>query len=196
MKVNSWQLFFLCLLLPLLAFPRVVLSLSESDLDKLYTDPPQAKRYKIGYVLDKTSITKKGDKTYNIRISVVTKERTATMLMDVNCRNKTMASGCTEMRDADTGRLLKKSSECSAGYGPFKTPQGDTRHVVDAFCKRYDKESTSGQQKPSDAEIREFFAKCMKDYGSSKTCRGETRLKYGISDKEVWLALGLREGEF
>jgi hypothetical protein len=70
------------------------------------------------------------------------------------------------------------------------------RHVVDTFCKRYDKESASGQQKPSDAEIRAFFAKCMKDYGSSKTCRGETRLKYGISDKEVWLALGLREGEF
>jgi hypothetical protein len=117
MKKNSWQLFIFCVLLPSLAFPHVVFSLNESDLDKLYTDPPQGKGYKIGYVLDKTSITKKGDKTYNIRISAVTKERTATMLMDVNCRNKTMASGCTEMRDADTGRLLKKSTECSAGYG-------------------------------------------------------------------------------
>jgi hypothetical protein len=166
------------------------------DLDKLYTDPPKAKRYRIGYVLDKTSITKKGDGTYNVKISAITKEQTAVMLMDVNCRKKLMASGCCEMRDGDTGRLLKRSTECSTGYGPFKTPAGDMRHVIDAFCKRYDKETPSSKSRPSDEEIRAFFAKCMNDYGSSKTCRGEARLRYGVSDKEVWSALGLREGEF
>jgi RNA polymerase subunit RPABC4/transcription elongation factor Spt4 len=46
--------------------------------------------------------------------------------------------------------------------------------------------------RPSDEEIREFFAKCVNEYGESKFCRGETRMKYGISDKEVWSALGLR----
>jgi len=114
-----------------------VFAATTGDLEKLYTNPPNAKRFKIGYVLDRTSIRKTGDQTYQIRVSAITKERVAKLNLIVSCEKKIIAYGCCVTYDGDAEHLIAKSKECETGYGSFVTPRGDMKQVVRAFCERH-----------------------------------------------------------
>lgn len=115
----------------------VLFGATMGDMEKLYTDPPNAKRFKIGYVLDKTSIRKSGDEKYEIKISAVTKERVAKLNLIVNCKTKNIAYGCCETYDGNAERLIAKSKECETGFGSFVTPKGDMKEVARIFCQRH-----------------------------------------------------------
>jgi hypothetical protein len=115
----------------------VVLGATMGNMEKLYTDPPNAKRFRIGYVLDKSSIRKSGDDTYEVKMSAVTKERNAVLRLMIDCKKKRVAYGCCETYDSDFVRLLAKSQECETGFSPFRTPTGDMKEVVRTFCEKH-----------------------------------------------------------
>jgi hypothetical protein len=122
----------------------VLFGATMGDMEKLYTDPPNAKRFNIGYVLDKTSIRKLGDETYEIKVSAITKEKVAILRLIVDCKKKNIAYGCCETYDKDVEHLLAKSKECDTGFGSFVTPKGDMKEVARIFCQRHGKKDEDG----------------------------------------------------
>lgn len=110
----------------------------KGDLETLCTNPPKAKRFKIGYVLDKTSVAKVEKSKYRIRLSAITSERTSVFTAIVDCEGKKLSYGCVQAYDHNVTRLINKSAECESGtFGEFSEPKGDMKEVVRVFCQRH-----------------------------------------------------------
>ena len=112
--------------------------IQNSDLDKLYSSPPGAKKAKTTYIVDRNTIKKIDKQKYNIKLTAVTSEQASLSRIIINCGSRETSTGCFKLYDSKTKRLISKSSECESGlFGDFKTPEGDMEEVVKIFCLRY-----------------------------------------------------------